>query len=342
MKRFSLFVLMILVVLSGACSIKPRGWESEGVIAVMADEGDWTALEPNLRKAFEKVIRTPQIETTYILRFVKPDEFKTYTEYRKLILLATLESKGQVGEIVNRVIAHPEIRAQVERGERFYIIQKNQWAKEQLMLILVAKDLEALKEQLLVNDENVYKVFDEALTGQLEKEMFDKKEQKELEERLMRTYNWNLRMQHDYFVAQEFPVDGFIWFRRLFPERWIFVRWIDGGSPDLLTQEWVMGERDRIGVEYYGGDKVAEKYLFSYRGEFLGRPAQITQGLWENDDKVAGGPFKNYTSYDEYTQRIYMIDLAIFAPERDKMPYLKRHEIIAHSFQTIFDVESKK
>ena len=339
MRKPICWVLLFSLVLLGGCSIKPRGWESEGVIAVMADQDDWTAVEPNLRKAFEKVIRTPQMETTYTLRFVKPDEFKTYTEYRKLILLATLESQGPIGDIVNRVIAHPEIRAQVERGERFYIVEENQWAKDQLMLILVAKDIESLKTLLLANDENVYRVFDEALTQQLEKEMFDKKEQVDLEDRLMRTYNWNLRLQHDYFVAQEFPAEGFVWFRRLFPERWIFVRWIDGGTPDLLTQDWVVSERNRIGLEYYGGDQIAEKYLFSYRGEFLGRPAQITQGLWENDDKVAGGPFKNYTFYDQNTQRIYMIDLAIFAPERDKMPYIKRHEIIAHSFKTIFDVE---
>ncbi len=61
--------------------------------------------------------------------------------------------------------------------------------------------------------------------------------------------------------------------------------------------------------------------------------------LWENEDKVAGGPFKNYTFYDSLSRRIYMIDLAVYAPDRDKLPFVKRMEIIAKTFRTIFDPE---
>lgn len=341
MKKLFAVVPMAVLLLICSCNIKPRGWEAEGVIAVMADEGDWEILEAPMRKTFEHLIRTPQFEYTYNLRYVKAQEFKAYTEYHYLILLATLESTGQIGEIVNKAVANPEVRAQVERGERYYITIENQWAQNQLLMLLIGKDQQALEEQILTHGSHIYKLFDDVVTERLEKEMFEKKEQVDIEERLMRTYNWSIRIQHDYFLAQEFYDKGLIWFRRLFPERWIFVRWIDDADATLLTQEWVIQERNRIGTTYYGNDKVSDKYLFSYRDTFLGRPAQITEGLWENDDKNAGGAFKNYTFYDEDTQRVYMLDFALYAPERDKMPYLKRHEIIARSFKTIFDMENE-
>ena len=121
------------------------------------------------------------------------------------------------------------------------------------------------------------------------------------------------------------------------PERWLFVRWIEGKDASRLNQDWVVGERNRIGAEYYGGDRLSGSYLFSQRTEFLGRPAQLTTGLWENEEKVAGGPFRNYTFIDEPTGHLYMIDIAVYAPGRDKYPYLRRLDIIAHTFRTLFD-----
>jgi len=343
MKKQFVFVMFLAgILMFSGCNIKQRGWEAEGVIAVMADAEEWEALEIPVRKTFERVIRTPQFEHTFNLRYVKPEEFKAYTEYHYLVLLASLESKGHIGDIVNKAISNPEIRAQVERGERFYIQLNNQWAQNQILMMLVAKDNEALQAHLLASGDEVYRAFDDVVNARLKKEMFDKKEQVEIEKRLMRTYNWSIRLQHDYFIAQEVYGQGIIWFRRMFPERWIFVRWIDDADASLLNQNWVINERNRIGAEYYGNDKISDRYLFSYRDTFLGRPAQITEGLWENDEKNAGGPFKNYTFYDADTKRVYMLDLAIYAPARDKMPYLKRHEIIAHTFRTIFDVEIEK
>ena len=108
----------------------------------------------------------------------------------------------------------------------------------------------------------------------------------------------------------------------------------------MLSPEWVIGERNRIGAEYYGGDRIASQYFFSRRSVFLGRSAQITTGLWENEDRNAGGPFKNYTFYDPLQRRTYMLDIAVYGPGREKVPFLRRMDIIAHTFQTVFDRET--
>ena len=114
----------------------------------------------------------------------------------------------------------------------------------------------------------------------------------------------------------------------------------------MLRPEWVIRERNRIGAEYYGGDRVVTykyEYLNSHEGEFLGREAQITHGLWENKVKVKGGLFKNYTFYDPLSRRVFMIDLAMHAPLKDrKLPYLHRMDVIAKTFRTIFDNTEKE
>ena len=339
MKSFRLYLVLLGFFFLVSCSLKPRGWWKEGSIAVMADSTDWEALQGVLRGVFERVVRTPQLEKLFSLTHVSEDDFMRYTEFRYLVLAATLESKGRIGEIVERVVSDPDVKQELEAGKHVFFTQRNQWAKDQLMVVLVAKDLPTLREKIEANGDFLYAVFDTDFDRRLEEEMFERGEQKEVEENLMSLYGWTVRIQPDYFIAQEMPREGFVWLRRMYPERWLFVRWVEGGDTTLLNSRWVIGERNRIGATYYGGDRVVSQYLFSHRATFLGRPAQITSGLWENDSKVAGGPFKNFTFYDPLSDRVYMVDVAVFAPGREKVPLLRRMEIMAHTFRTVFDVE---
>ncbi|MCD6117268.1 DUF4837 family protein [bacterium] len=341
MRRLSIYIFVLtgLTFLSTSCSMKKQSWWQEPVIGVMADTTDWEPLQGDLRMTFERVTRTPQMEKAFEIRYVTKKEFMRYTKARYLVLAATLESTGRVGKIVNRVCSDPAVRKKVESGNNYMFIERDQWSRDQLMVILVSKDIPTLKQKIAANQSFLYDIFASNLKEHLLQIMYKHREQKDLEQRMIVNDGFKIRVQHDYFLAQELTKDGFIWFRRMYPERWIFVRWIDGGDTTMLDPLWVVKERNRIGSKYYGGDSVADKYLFSMRSQFLGRPAQITTGLWENDSKVAGGPFKNYTFYDALSKRIYMIDIAVFAPGEDKMPYLRRLDIIAHTFKTIFEME---
>ncbi len=341
MKSFQCFFILFVLFLITSCSLKPKGWWNEGVIGVMADSTDWEPLQGPLRSAFERIVRTPQLEKTFSLKYVRRADFSRYTEFRYLVLVATLGSRGKIGEIVGGVISDPEIRKGVEEEKYYVWVQRNQWAKDQLMVILVAKDVSTLRRKIENNSDFLYAIFDTDFNQRLKSEMFRRGGKKKIEKELMATYGWTMRIQRDYFFVQEFPDEGFVWFRRMYPERWIFVRWIDGGDTTLLNAQWVVGERNRIGAAYYGGDCVTNEYFFSHRSTFLGRTAQVTSGLWENPSKVAGGPFKNYTFYDSFSRRVYMIDLAVFAPGKDKVPYLLRQEVIARTFRTVFDMEEK-
>jgi len=330
-----IFILLSCVLIV-QCS-KPRAWWEESVIGVMADPADWEALGGPLKQVYEKVVRTPQIEKMYSLRLVEDEDFMQYTKFRYLILAATLESKGRVRTIIDNILRDPKIKEGVENGDHFIFIQKNQWAKNQLMAVLVSKDIPMLIRKIQSNRDFLYGIFESDFQDRLGKDMFQRRENKEEQERLLATFGWTIRLQKDYFLAQEIAKDGFLWYRRMYPERWIFVRWINEGDSTLLNAHWVLGERNRIGSEYYGGDQISSQYLFSRTGTFHGRPAQITTGLWVNDDKDVGGPFKNYTFYDELSERVYMVDIAVYAPGKDKLPYLRRLDMIAGSFKTVFE-----
>ncbi len=342
MKSVRVFILLILISVISSCNFKPKGWWTDGVIAVMADSTDWNWLQPELRSTFEHIVRTPHIEKTFTLKYITDKDFVRYTEFRYLVLAATLESTGRVGKIVHTVISDSSVRAEVEAGRHYVFTQTNQWAKDQMMIVLVGKDIHSLKERIEANRDFLYDIFDIDYNQRLKKLMYRKGEQKKVADRLMELYGWNLRLQPDYFIVEEDVEHGFVWLGRMYPKRSIFIRWIVGGDTTLLNEDWVIRERNRIGSTYQSGDKVGEPYLFSQRATFLERDAQITTGLWENDDKFQGGPFKNYTFYDPLSRRIYMIDISVYEPERDKIPSLRQLNIIARTFRTIFDPREGK
>ena len=335
--------VMIMVIgillLMGACAEKPRSIWQEGVISVMADEEDWEAVQGVLRSTYEKVIRTPQIEHRFRLFHVPDSLFDYYSKAHFLILASTLKSKGKTGRIVQNMLTDSTLRRSIETGENFLFIRRNQWAQEQMMLILVAKNRIELRNKIQSYSITLYNLVQNEVDKVLTKEVLHNRENKELEKQLMDRYSWTMRLQRDYFLAQAFPEDNFLWMKRLLPDRWIFVKWVDHGDTSLLNQKWVVSERNRIGKTYYKDfvERVADKFLFSRKTTFLGRPALITTGLWERVDGTAGGPFENYTFYDEPSGRVFMIDIAVFAPGKDKMPYLRRMEVMVETFRTIFD-----
>ena len=80
------------------------------------------------------------------------------------------------------------------------------------------------------------------------------------------------------------------------------------------------------------------QYTDARNVEFLGRPAVVLEGLWENDEKMAGGPFRNYTFYDKESGRIYQIDIAVYYPAGKKETFLRQLDVMARTFKTSLEV----
>jgi len=66
-------------------------------------------------------------------------------------------------------------------------------------------------------------------------------------------------------------------------------------------------------------------------GEMLGAKRQI-HGRWEDDEVSAAGPYRFYEITRE--GRRYYVDLAVFAPGRPKLPYLRELQAIAETISS--------
>jgi len=327
-------VLGLLAILDAACMRGPEVVGPEHLVIALGDTTELRTVEPLLRGALEKSIFTPHEELIYKVRLLPAESLATYLHYRHLLFVGTLDASGKAGEYISKLVGRA--RPRVEADSAFVFSKPDAWVKDQLLVVFTAKDMETLRRHLSENGEVLFRLFDDFDNGQVRRRMYATLEQKKLHQHLLERYGWTLRVQHDYFVALEEP--GFVFLRRVDPERWLFVAWEETNDPSRLTKDWVLEKRAWVGRTYYGGDTILDLDLQVREVNFNGRYALQFDGIWENAEKIAGGPWRAYAFYDQPTGRLYLIDLAVFAPMRErKMPFLRQLDVMAHTFRTQYE-----
>lgn len=98
---------------------------------------------------------------------------------------------------------------------------------------------------------------------------------------------------------------------------------------DEITKKYVPGPSD-------GSYMTTEKSVFypmSEQTELDGQFAIQTRGLWRTENDFMGGPFINYTVYDDKSDIVYGIDGFVYFPSQDKAHYIFELESILKTFK---------
>lgn len=336
-------VILGIVLLALGCFRKPPSFGDETHLFVITDQDNWDTLQSSLREAFERVIATPQPEKVFEVHWVAPEKFNQFATRKNLALVGILGSEGEINEQVSNMLA-TDVKQRVVDGTAYVFPKNDPWAKQQLLLVLAGNSIEQLKKNLQQNREYLYNFFKKKLTEETRQKMFEQLEQVELGREILDKYGWTLRVQHDYNLSIERVQDRFIMLRRSLPgrERWLYVHWIEHADPNLINEEWALKTRARLSKKFYGNDKINRNYTNAKEIDFLNRSTLLLTGLWENDDKKVGGPFRNYSFYDNDSGRIYTIDVAVYFPGGKKEPFLRQLDVMAHTFKTAFEIEQEK
>ncbi len=336
--------LAVALILLPGCLGKPESYGEGTALFVVADSLLWNETEESLRQTFERVIPTPKPERLFEVIWVPPEKLNEFATRTNLAILGVLPSDGKISRKVTNMLS-AAVKEKVVAGSAYVFPKEDPWAKNQLMLVLASNTAAELNQKLTENKEYLYNLLEERLLHKTSAQMFVQHEQKDLSAEILGKYGWTVRIQHDYFEDIDRPQNGFYRLRRSLPgrERWLSVHWLDDPDPSIITEDWILQTRDKIAGKFSGSDLIFRdaQYLSFEEVEFAGRPATRVQGLWENEEEQAGGPFRNYTFFDEDTGRIYMVDIAVFFPAGKKEPFLRQLDVMAQTFRTTQDLQKK-
>ncbi len=338
-----IFTLFSIALVLSACNIKKPAVGLEDQIFVVADSSEFEQLEPTLQSVFGKVIYTPQPEHLFSLKRKSINDLERLKDKKNLIIAAPLNSGSYTSQYLGSIL-DSAVTEMVLNDSVHVINRYDLWARNQLVMILTGKDIETMNRSIQEDATNLLHYFQKLsqkrLSAKLYKSIY---ENKKLEAQLLKDYGWIIYCQVDFHLAMNKPEENFVWLRRA-PgsdvERWIFVHWIENASPVLLEEDSVIALRNKITEKFYRASDnvsyvlIADDYKKTTEINFNGRYALMTQGLWKMSDRSMGGPFINYTFFDEKTRRLYMVDGSIYAPKYEKKSLIQQVDVILQSFMT--------
>lgn len=353
LKLFFLLTISSILLITGCSDVKLPALGAEDEIIVVADSSDYLQLQESLSAVFCKIIKTPQNEQLYNLKRINYEKLSLYKQRKNLVIISPLNSETEIAKYV-KTILDPKVAEKVNAGEEFVFNKYDLWARNQIVMIMASPDIESLNRNILKEQDNLLYYVQNLSNKRIAESLYnDQYEKKDIEGKLLKNYGWMIYVQADYLLAKEVPEDNFVWLRRspgTDMERWLFVHWIENASPNLLNADSVFAIRDKITKKYYKTmDDTSyvtsvdmDDYKFVSEVNFLGRYALMTNALWKMSDNSMGGPFINYTFYDEKTHRIYMLDGSIFAPKFEKKKLIQQMDVTLQSFLTESEIPAER
>jgi hypothetical protein len=337
------FIFCTFLILAGCETSNKPAFGPEDEIYVVADSTEFEELKIALEGTFQKLIYTPQPEHIFNIRRVPISQLERIQTKKNIVIVAPLNS-GSVTSRFIEAIVDTQVRASIVDEQNFVILKNDLWAKNQLVMILTAPDIQELEFRILQNSDNLLYAFQKISDKRLYQSLYNSRyEQRNVQGKLLKDYGWIVYVQADYKLALNRPEDNFVWLRRS-PgsdmERWMFIHWIENASPEYLNEDSIKAVRNRVTEKFYRTSddtayvRIAEDYYMTSEVNFKNRYALFTQGLWELNIKGMGGPFISYTFFDENTRRLYMIDGSIYAPKYYKRNLIQQMDVTLQSFMT--------
>ena len=345
MKKFFIVLSLFgfLYILNGCDSSKKPATGFEDEIYVVADSLEFEELKVALQAAFEVEINTPMPEKLFIIKRVSSNLINKIQNKKNIVIVSPLNSNSYTSQYIKSIV-DTGIQKRFETENDFILSKYDLWAKNQLVTVLSAANMQELEFKILKNKDNLLYAYQKISDKRLKQSLYAPRyERKAIEGLLLRDHGWLIYVQADYKLAKNDYENNFVWLRRS-PgsdmERWIFIHWIDNATPEYLNADSIKAIRNRMTKKFYQvRDDTAyvvmvDSLYTTSEINFNGRYALYTQGLWDLNIKGMGGPFINYTFYDEKSKRLYMLDGSIFAPKYYKRNLIQQIDVILQSFLT--------
>lgn len=326
-------VWVYVALLVGCGGRLPKGNGSLHEITVIADPMEWSAIQGLLREGLERTVRTPREEKVFRLEPRSPEDFDFFKTWRNVLLVARLDGELQMAGLARSLLSE-EVIQRIEDGEAYVFVKTDVWAKDQVFVMMVAKDTQGLEGQILDRRDELFTTLEGHLNRRVLEWLYKRGEQRALEQKLFDRYGWALRVPEGYAVEKELSEVHFVWMRKRTPGRWIFVWWGRIAPGETVDAPWLRAKRDEIGTQFYEGDRVAAEDMETSETMVDGKPAIQLSGLWENPEKAVGGPFRCYAVVDRTTDTVFVVDGAVYAPGIEKEPYLRQVDLIVQTFST--------
>jgi hypothetical protein len=268
-------------------------------------------------------------ESAFSVELAGREGFDIRRNWRNLVFVGSLDEGSWVSEKIQDLLREEHLK-ELRDGTRELFFFKDKWAVGQMIAVLTATQRDGLAAAVRDNLDALYRTMDRAAVDNTRRIMLEKDVQKDNAAYLLQQFGWQLTLPEG-FEGIEDRENNVALFRIEEPSRIVLVHWRDGFKEEL-TQEKCLNLRAEVAWNYYDEDRIDYELTTVTQTTLLGRAAVKLEGIWQNEKHISGGPFRTFCFMDG--GRLYLIDVVLFAPGTEKLPYMRELEAIAHTFST--------
>ncbi len=324
------FLLVVITLLLAGCDGKRDAIGKDNKITVIVPQPHAEAALDALTIIFDDTLYTPQPELEYFMATVNISEFNRYCTHVNAVVVGLGTDESDPGNILVKQLLPAQSYSDAKSGGQAIFVSHDPYAREQVFLILCARDEEQLQRELKKNRDWLKKQYDDNFAVRQGEYLFHEARQSTIEDKIFNKYGWGILVPWGYVVIQDSPDSNFFWMGRDLPFRWVSVQW----SPDLieLDETGAIATAQAYADSLYGNVRFSDYRIKARQVDFRHWSAWRITGLWEELEKPQGGPFIHYIFYDGVTNRTYQINTLIFFPGEEKIILMRQLDLIAHSF----------
>ena len=316
----------MLLVINSCSGIKGRAVGRDEEILVVADEELYDMFKPALENIFSDIIHTPMEEKRFTLRRISIGEFKENGhKFKNIIMLGDIDSDTPESDYIASIFTD-EIKEGVRESEYYYVVKNDIWVNGQLILFLLDSDKMFLSQYLDKYKDKMFNIFNDKLIAKVKDTLFDRFNNKDAQEVVKEKRGIDIFIPHDFVIINEGKEINFIRFRRWNPDRWLTV--IKGEYDENLSlEDNIIVLRDAAGGEFGDSVRINTELLTFKKDSTFAEGCVKAQGLWEYTE--GGGPFFTYGFVKK--EMLYLVDGAVFAPQKEKYPYIIQLDLMART-----------
>ena len=326
-KYLSIFVFCIAII---SCDIKKDAIGANDDLVVLAAKEDREDIRSLLSIVFNDTLLTPAPEPFYNVKFADPSSYETLKTQTNLIIASIGDYElNPATKLVRELLGKKAFNNTLENNP--VILSRDQFAKNQLFMILSGAKTSDIKEYLLKNRDSIKNEFDQNFDKKQSQYFLTSKRQEELEAQLLLDYEWTINLPWGWEIIRNNPDSNFVWIGQEMPFRWIAIQWRDG---NYFSEEDAMYMADNFPQTFFKSQQYNKEFLSIDWVDYREDAAYRLSGLWESIDQAKGGPFVGYLFYDYESDRTFYITYMVFNPGGKKAFYMKQMELFSKTLQT--------
>lgn len=294
-------------------------------IVVMAPEG-MAVLAEEVRTVLGEDVVTIRPEPRYQIEVDTLEEYRFY-KTRKLLFAVGPRDADPFAKLLGKTTG-----TRTQTAYPGLWVEADPFAAGQVMFWL-AGDPQTIVQDLRARGDELVDIVEDATVDLIVRSLFRVGEQPDARATLRARWGWGVRLPSEFVVEDRSTADRrFVRIWHDAPVEQLFVSWEDG-RVERTADEWVQRRHE---LAWYHLDR--DEVVFDHAGASpaptpFGPDGWKLTGLWENNQYTIGGPFESWAFYCDRDDRTYLVDLSVYAPDRDKLPLLRVLRAVASTFR---------